>query len=220
MMDAVTRYSTDAVVQSTRPNASCYLKPIVFPRFSILNLFRTTLRSKTRCVKTIFNHFISRVDQSHVTATLKMYLNQSTEIFVTFIGACRRRAVFPPMITWTTFKCLLHCYVQMSLFISTDLYGNATRFSNKRANGYTSRIDSSSFLTQMSSDIFSARRAIQARRKLNLMLHPELTLNTLVCTSDHVQMYIKEEQKRRCSCSALKPVLVFDSPSQTVTITG
>lgn len=106
----------------------------------------------------------------------------------------------------------------MALRILNYLYGSDILSSNELAKGYTRPGNSSSFPVKISTEIFEARNALQAKRNLNLILHSKSTYDTPVSAGDFVKIYIKQQHKKRGSWSAPKPALSINSSSQTVTV--
>ena len=110
--------------------------------------------------------------------------------------------------------------VQMALRISNDLYGNDITSANELPKGYTRPIQPGKFPKEIPSEIRSAREKLMAKRKLTLIMRSKATSDAEVQTGDLVQVYIKNQNEKRGSWTAPKPILAFDHKSQTVKVPG
>jgi len=110
--------------------------------------------------------------------------------------------------------------IQQALRISNDLYGNDTMSATELAKGYTRPIGNGNAPKIVPDDIQAAHDQLMAKRKLNVILRSKATSDIGVTPGDLVQIYIKKQHEKRGKWSSPKPVLSFDTKSQTITVPG
>ncbi len=111
-------------------------------------------------------------------------------------------------------------FINKAVRISNDLYGNDVMSANELAKGYARPIRSGDSPTDIPKDIIDAHDALQARRKLTLVLRSKSVHETPVQVGDTVQVFFKRDHEKRGSWSAPRTVLSYDHSSRTVTVPG
>lgn len=109
--------------------------------------------------------------------------------------------------------------VLQAIRVSNDLYGNDVASANELAKGYTRPIVTGSFF-HVPDDVRAAHQELIAKRKLNKILRSNAVKDTPVKVGDMVEVFIRLDNQKRGKWSQPKPVLKYDLPSRTVTVSG
>ena len=103
--------------------------------------------------------------------------------------------------------------------ISNDLYGNDIASAHELVKGFT-RPAIPGHPSNLPPEILEAHDLLVAKRKLNAILRSKATVDKQIKEGDLVQIFVKHSNAKRGAWSLAKPVLKYDSESQTVTVAG
>ena len=104
--------------------------------------------------------------------------------------------------------------------ISNDLYGNDTMSAFEMEKGFTKPLDNNPERNVIPDDVLEAHDALQARRKLLLILKSKAVKELTVKVGDPLEIYSKQQHEKRGTWSAAKPILSVHKESRSVTVPG
>ena len=210
VMDAKTRYSTGAVVNSTSMADAivafdaCWLSPFWAP---------LSLQADTAFQGNEFSSFLHDLGTElrpsppyrHNKNALESKHRVIRDVFL------RLQQASPEIDA--------RILVTQALRICNDLYGNDVASSYELAHNRTRPVVPGPYV-QIPEDVIEAHENLIAVRKLNAILRSKATIDKSIKIGDVVEVYRKQSHTKRGRWSQPTPVLAYNPSNQSITVTG